>query len=196
MPFSTTRRRFLAIGAGGAALLGVGGTLRWVAGGYRLPAGELGLVLSTKEMVVVRALIEVLVPGGDGLPSGLELGVAQRIDEELWAQPDAVRADLRAALHLLEHAPPLFGFFGRLSSLGPEKRLRAFERMREHGPDVVVQAAAALKQLAQLHYYGHPAVWSQIGYDGPWVREARPPESHIRYLELLDAARAERGRRA
>lgn len=186
---TTTRRRFLAAGLGGAALLGVGGALRWVSSGYALPAGDVCLALSTKEMVIVRSLVEALFPGGD-MPSGLELDVHQRVDEEVWAQPDDVRSDLKAAVQLLEHAPPLFGTFGRLSSLGVQERLSVYLAMLQRGPDVVVQAALALKQLTSMHYFSHPKVWPHLGYDGPWVREAKPPASHLRYRELLERARS------
>lgn len=191
---TTTRRRFLAAGLGGAALLGVGGALRWVASGYVLPAGDVCLALSTKEMVIVRSLVEALHPGGD-MPSGLELGVHQRVDEEVWAQPDDVRSDLKAAVQLLEHAPPFFGSYGRLSSLPVEARLDVYLAMLKRGPDVVVQAAVALKQLTSMQYYSHPRVWPHLGYDGPWVAEAKPPLSHRRYQELLAKARADAERR-
>lgn len=187
----TTRRRLLAAGVGGAALLGAGGLLRWVASGYALPTGDVSLALSTKEMVVVRAIVDALFPGDEtGVPSGLSLEVHQRIDEEVWAQPDEMRADLRAALHLLEHAPPLFGSFGRLSSLPREDRLHVYEAMLTRGPSVVVQAALALKQIGSLHYYAHPSVWPHLGYDGPWMPVAKPPPSHLRYQEELALARA------
>lgn len=196
MPFATTRRRFLAAGLGGAALLGTGGLLGWVKLGYSLPPGEVALALSIKEMAIVRALVEALLPASDGLPSGLELGVHQRIDEELWSQPDAVRSDLKAALQLIEHGPPLFGSFGRMTSLSPEERVRVFEQMLTSGVDVVVQAGVAFKQLCQIFYFTRPEVWPHIGYDGPWMLTPKPPASSLRYAELLEEARAKKGQRA
>lgn len=187
---STTRRRFLAAGMSGAALLGTGGLLRWVSSGYSLPPGHVALALSTKEMVVVRAIVDALFPGDGPLPSGLSLEVHQRVDEEVWAQPDDVRADLKAALQLLEHAPPFFGRLARLSSLPRAARADLYPTLLTRAPDVVVQAAVAIKQIGSLHYFSHPAVWPHLGYDGPWVPEPRPPASHVRYRELLARARA------
>jgi hypothetical protein len=180
-----TRRRMIATGLGGAALLLVGGGLRWFAWGYRLRAGEVALGLSVKELCVVRALVELFLPAAEGLPSGVALGVHQRIDEEVWSQPPEVREDLRAALQLLEHGPVLFGFPGRLSSLELPEREKAYQRMLVSEQDVVVQAAVALKQMAHLFYYGHPDTWEAISYDGPWVPQPLPPESSVRYQSLV-----------
>lgn len=190
MVFRTTRRRWLQAGAASAALLTAGGALRWVSGGYALPGGEVAIALTAKEMVVVRAVVEALLPGGDGLPSGLELGVHQRVDEEVWAQAEPVRQDLKAALMLLEHGPPLLGRFGRLSSLPVPDRVVVLERMLLSDVGVAVQAAAALKQLCHLHYFAHPSVWPHLGYDGPWMLVEKPPPSRLRYEELLARRRA------
>jgi len=179
-----TRRRLLAAGLGGGSLLLVGSGLRWFTSGYQLQAGEVALGLSVKELCVVRALVEVFFPASGALPSGVALGVHQRIDEEVWAQPQPLREDLQAAIQLLEHGPLLVGFPGRLSSLDGPEREKAFERMLASDQDVVVQAAVALKQMAHLFYYGHPDTWKAIGYDGPWVPQPLPSESSARYQSL------------
>jgi hypothetical protein len=146
------------------------------------------LGLSVKELCVVRALVELFCPAADGLPSGVALGIHQRIDEEVWSQPDAVRADLQAALQLIEHSPPVFGFAGRMSALALPQREQVFARLLAAEQDVVVQAAVALRQMAHLFYYAHPDTWPALGYDGPWVPQPKPPPSSARYQELLRAA--------
>ena len=193
-----TRRRLLAAGLGGGALLLVGSGLRWFTSGYQLLPGEACVGLSVKELCVVRSLVEMFFPASGTLPSGVALGVHQRIDEEVWSQPQAMREDLQAAIQLLEHAPPLLGFAGRMSSLGVPEREKAFQRMLASDQDVVVQAAVALKQMAHLFYYGHPDTWKAIGYDGPLVPRPLPPESSARYQSLVTAAagRLARGERS
>lgn len=186
-----TRRRVLTLGATGAALLAVGGGLSWVALGYRVADGDVPIALSTKELAVVRAVVETLLPGGEGIPSGLSLGVHQRIDEELWSAPEAVRSDLKAALHLLEHAPPLQGFAGRFTRLHPADRERVFVGWLRSERAVLAQAANGLKQMCQLFAYTSPQTWAAIGYDGPWVERPAPPPSSVAYAALL----AERRRR-
>ena len=180
-----TRRRVLAYGVGGGLALTVGAGLRWFAFGYELRPGEVPIGLSRKELCVVRALVEAFFPAGEGLPSGVELGVHQRIDEEVWAQPDEVREDLRAVIQLVEHAPPLFGHYSRFSRLPVQEREAVFAEMMTSGHDVLVQATVALKQMAHLFYYGRKETWAGIGYDGPWVPEPKPPASSLRYQELL-----------
>jgi hypothetical protein len=187
-----TRRRFFTAGLGGGALLVMGSGLRWFAWDYRLRAGERALGLTVKEFCVVRSLVELFFPATEGLPSGVALGVHQRIDEEVWSQPQEVREELRAALHLLEHGPLLFGFPGRLSNLELPERERAFQRLLASERDVVAQAAVAFKQMAHLFYYGHPDTWKAIAYDGPWVPQPLPPESSVRYQALVAAGAGER----
>jgi len=117
-----TRRQVLARIFGGGAFLAAAGGLAWFRLGYDLLPGEIPVALDTKELVVVRSLVQALLPGGDGLPSGVEIGIPQRIDEEVWAAPEAVAKDLKAGLLLLEHGPLALGFLGRFSSLSVDKR--------------------------------------------------------------------------
>lgn len=186
---TTSRRRFLALGAGSVVLLTAGGALSWWTAGYALREGEVALGLSPKAYCVVRSLVELLCAGSDGLPDGVAEGVAQRIDEEVWSADAATRDDLEAAIQLLEHLPPWFGFAGRLSGLPLDQREACFERYL-HGDDtVIVRAATSLKQLAHFLYFSRDACWGAIGYDGPWVAAPKLPDSGIRYRVLLDEAR-------
>jgi hypothetical protein len=188
------RRRALFAGLGGGALALVGGGLGWLRLGYALRPGEAAIALSVKELCVARAIVNTLLPAADGLPSGVSLGVHQRIDEEVWAQPGPMRRDLRAALQLIEHAPPLLGGRGRFTSLDPEARERVFRRLLASDVDAVAQSASAFKQLAHLFYYGHPQAWAHLGYDGPWVKSPRPAPSSDRYAALLARRERERAR--
>jgi hypothetical protein len=185
-----SRRRVMQLGIGGALALAAGGALSWVTLGYRLLPGEVPIALSAKELVVVRALADTIAPADGDLPGAVALGVAQRIDEEVWAAPDDVRTDLKSAIQLLEHLPPLLGFGGRFTSLSPADREACFAAMLRHDWTVVVQAAGALKQMTMLFTYARDAAWPGIGYDGPWVTTAKPPVSALRYAELLASKRS------
>jgi hypothetical protein len=188
MAMALTRRAAL-IGLGGAAVLGCGGALSWLTLGYHLAPGDVPIGLDAKHLAIVRAIVETLAPADGDLPSGVSLGVHQRIDEELWSVPDEVREDLRAAIALIEHLPPLFGSWGRFTRLPRAEREAYYERLLQAGPRPVVQAAVALKQMCTFFYYNCPETWAAIGYDGPWVQTAKPPASSERYAELLAAAR-------
>lgn len=180
------RRGLIQLGLGGAALLALGGgALAWAGRGYALRPGEVAIGLSVKQLAVARALVETLVPGGDGLPSGLDLGIVQKVDEQVWATDEGTASDFRAALLLVEHAPPLFGFYSRFTTLDAPARREVFERMLRSRRDVFVQIATALKQLIVLCYYADERVWPHIGYDGPWIKEAKPPDSTLAYAKLL-----------
>lgn len=181
-----SRRRLLQVGLAGTLLLGVAGALSL--GGYRLLPGEVALSLSPKGWCVARALTEALFPEEEGLPSGLSLGVHQRLDEESWASTPQMRADIEDALSLLEHAPLLTGRLTRLSRLPVEERLACFDALCRDRRRLVVAAAVSIKQMLHLFYYAHPATWGGTGYAGPFVPEPRPPESSLRYQELLRAA--------
>jgi hypothetical protein len=186
-----SRRRFLQLGIGGVVSLALGGSvLRWIKGGYHLAKGDVAIGLSVKQLTVVRAIVDALAPGENGWPSGLALGVHRSVDEQFWAADPALSADLRAGLELIEHVPPLFGHFGRLSSLDREARQEVYARLLESRFDVLVQVATAMKQLVLLCYYTREEVWPFIGYDGPWIKQAKPPESALAYAELVRKAGA------
>ncbi len=191
--FLESRRRFIQLGvAGTAALTAVGGGLRFFgAFGYshRLAPQDLPIALSAKEFAVVKALCEILLPETPGFPSGESLGVPQRIDEEVWATSPRLASDLKTCLQLLEHAPVMVGHFGRFSALDPEVRARAFQALLTSQTDVLVQISVGLKEMVHFFYYVRKETWTGIGYEGPFVPEAVPPESSKAYAALLASRR-------
>lgn len=186
------RRAVLRLGVGGGLLLAVGGGVAgWIAVGYAslLDPGDVPVALSVKELAVVRALVDAFFPAEDGFPSGIELGVHQRVDEELWAAPEFTRNGLKSGLALLEHLPPLYGHAHRFTALPREARLAVFEAMLRSRSETIRQVAVALKQATHLFYYGHEKVWPRIHYDGVFVPVPRPPESSLAYASILKSRR-------
>jgi hypothetical protein len=183
-----SRRRMLLTAAAGISATAVVGGGAWVSVGYVLRPGEAAIGLSVKQLVVARAIVEALVPADGDLPGGVELGVHQRIDEEVWSASDVLAADLRAAIELLEHLPVLYGFAGRLSSLAVDQRIACLEAYLRSSATPIVQAAQALKQLCMVFYFTRSGTWQAIGYDGPWVKEPVPPASSLHYAALLGRA--------
>ena len=178
-------RRVALFGIGGAVLLTCGGGLARLSSGYTLAPGDRAIGLDEKELAIVRAIVETLCPADGDLPSGIALGVHQRIDEEVWASAPAMAADLRSAITWIEHLPLVRGFGGRFTRLSPADREACFRALLLAGPGPIVQAAAGLKQLCFLFYYARPETWPAIGYEGPRVATPKPPESSLRYAELL-----------
>jgi len=186
------RRAVLRLGVGGAVLLAAfGGVAAWITAGYasQLDPTDAPVALSVKELAVVRALVDALFPAEDGFPSGIELGVHQRVDEEIWAAAEVTRSGLKSGLALMEHLPPLYGHAHRFTALSREARVRVFDAMLRSKTETIRQIAVALKQATQLFYYGNEKVWPHIHYDGVFIKTPRPPASSVAYASLLRARR-------
>ncbi len=189
---SPGRRRLLKLGAGAAVVAAVGGgALRWFRFGYAplLSPAEHPLALSVKEFAVAKAVVEAVTPAEDGLPSGLALGLPQRVDEQVWGAPEGLRDDLQNGLQLLEHGTLLFGYRSRFTALPPAARRACLEAMMGGSNELLRQVAQGLKELVHLLYYSQPQVWAAIGYEGPYVANAVPPASALAYRATLAGVR-------
>ncbi len=189
------RRRWIKLSLAGGAVLAIGGGVAaffsWGYGG-KLGARDRPIGLSPKALAVARALAEALLPGGGGLPPGLELGIHQRIDEEAWASEPRIARQLEQALQLLEHVPVAFGRVSRFTTLAPAEREEVFGSMLRSDRDTVRQVALSFREMVHLFYYGEARTWAAIRYDGPLGLPPKPPVSHTAYARLL----ARRGGRA
>jgi hypothetical protein len=182
------RRSFLKLGLGGAIVLAVGGAaLKYLVLGYgaMLDAGDKPTALSTKEFAIVKALVKALVPADGPLPSGDALGVAQRVDEELWSATPELCAEMKAGLQLFEHGTTLHGMGTRFTALDPAMQRTYMALLLDGGNDTLRQVASGLRQVIHLFYWGNPATWKAIDYDGPLVAKAVPPDSHVAYSKLI-----------
>jgi len=189
----SSRRDFVKLSLlGTLGIAFAGGTFRWFAGGYeqQLSLNETPIALTEKEFVVVKSLVQALLPEADGFPSGESIGIPQRIDEEVWAASPKVQSDLKNALQVLEHAPLLQGRMSRFSSLSVDDRLKCYLDFYTGANDTLQQIAGGLKQMIHFFYYSHPQVWPRIAYEGPFVQIPQPPASHLAYEELLKKARS------
>jgi hypothetical protein len=185
------RRRTVLFGLGGAVVLAGGAAALRLSTGYP-PGDDVPVATTDKELAIVRAIVEALLPADGDLPSGVEVGVVQRIDEELWSMAPDVRDEARRAIAVLEYWPLLSGRGARLTRLSPTERVEALTSAMARAPRPVARAATTLKQLCHLFYYASDATWSAIGYDGPWVQTPRPPPSSRAYRALLDERRRAR----
>lgn len=184
------RRNFLKLGLGGSLLLAAGGGIFgwriWSRGYDRMLApGDTPLALSAKEFAIAKRFVQALLPGDDGFPAGDAIGIPQRIDEEVWAAPPELASDLKSGLLLLEHATLWSGYSSRFTALAPAQQREYLSKLLAGDNNTLCLIAIAFKQMAHLFYYGHPAVWQRIGYDGPLVEKAAPPDSAITYQALL-----------
>ena len=171
-----SRRGFLARSVWLSTALGAGALAcgREEAGYETLvPAGETPAQLPLREYAVLRAVTDRIVPAGDAQPGALALGVPARIDRELAFHSPRLRADVTAALQLVEWWP--------LATRGSR-----FTRLGAAGQDAVIADMAAsrlavrrtafqgLKLLTVFFTYTQEPTWPGIGYEGPWVPRTRP----------------------
>lgn len=185
-----TRRSFLKLGLGGTLLLTVGGGVfgwRFWSRGYAqlLAAHETPIALSIKEFAIAKTFVRALLPAEDGFPAGDSLGIAQRIDEEVWAAQPELASELKSGLLLLEHATLWSGYASRFTALAPGQQREYLGRLLTGENSTLCVIALAFKQMAHLFYYADPKVWQHLGYDGPLVEKAVPPDSAITYRALL-----------
>ncbi|MEZ4221028.1 MAG: hypothetical protein R3B13_08865 [Polyangiaceae bacterium] len=182
-----SRRHVLALGGLSALCLGAGALgLRAVTGFEPHPRF---LVLGRREVTTVDALVSALLPTDGGLPAGDTLGLTEAVDEQLWAAAPTLRGEFMLALALVEYAPFAFGYWSRFSTCSAETRETVFEAMLVSKRDSFARVASAIKQLLAIVYYTNPATWTVLGYDGPWVKTAKPPPSAVRYAQLLSEKR-------
>ncbi|RMF14820.1 MAG: hypothetical protein D6761_08820 [Candidatus Dadabacteria bacterium] len=187
-----SRRTALKLGAAGVLAAGTAAwfaRLRPVAYERRLRADETPVALSARHFAIAGALVEVFCPRNGAFPDGRMLGIAQRIDEEVWSMPAQLRRDFTQALDLLEFAPPSVGIWSRLTSLAAARRADVVAAYDRHRLLVIRQATTALRQVAVMFYYNHPAVWSAIDYPGPFVPRSLPASS-VAYRNELERRRS------
>lgn len=159
-----SRRRFLKLAfIGGGSVLAAGALVRFWP---RKAHGRL-LALNGYLADVVEAFAEVTLPQ-NGMPDATATQVVRRLDEELTFVAEQIRSDFVAALYLVEFSPAAYGYFGRMSRLTPEKRLAFLQKAGGPGSDLVRAAVSNIRMLVMFCYYGHPATWKRIGYDGPF----------------------------
>ena len=185
-----SRRGALSVGGvAGLLLLGVG-AVRLRSLEQVKPYGDF-LVIGRTEHGVLEALTSALFPKDGALPGGIDLSIVRDVDEQLWAALPALRAELMSAILLVEYVPPVLGYWGKFSTLTDADRVRVFEAMLRSKRDVLAQVAVGLKQILSIIYYAKPETWAVIGYDGPWIKQAKAPPSASRYAHLVKTRREE-----
>jgi hypothetical protein len=165
-----TRRRFLAIGLAGAAVLAATRLLERPAGApssaYR--------VLDRESAALIGALVPVVLAGA--LPAqGAAQDAAIRevvagFDRAVSGLAPAVREEIDELLGVLRFGPTRYLLTGIAASLeaASAEQISAFlSRWRTSRFDLLRAGYQALTQLIQASWYGNSASWPTIGYPGP-----------------------------
>jgi hypothetical protein len=164
-----TRRRFLAVGMAGVAVLAATRLLERPAG-----ASSPRRFLDRDGAALVAALVPVVLAGALP-PQGAQRDAAARevveaFDRAVSGLAPAVRGEIDELLGLLRFAPSRFLLTGigvPLEEAGEARIAQFLSRWRESRFDLLRAGYQALTQLIQASWYGNAASWPAIGYPGP-----------------------------
>ncbi|MGH8453754.1 MAG: hypothetical protein ACRESW_04305 [Nevskiales bacterium] len=168
-----SRRRFLKLAlatSGALGLAGVGATLEGCAKHTAVGVdGRPYLFLDDGMAQAFTAFAEAVIPRQPGFPTLADAGVVRRMDEEVSFVGESIREDLCSALGLLEITPFLYGRFSRFSRLDIAGRQQIIRALLNSHVETFRAVGSNLKFLVHFFYFGHPAAWKAIHYDGPFA---------------------------
>src|SRR5215207_5130870 len=157
--------------------------------------GNGAATLSARQRRALEAICDALCPGGDGLPSASDVGVADALMAAVALNPrQAERKQVAQLLGLWDTAlltAIAGGGLKRFSSLSQEAREKVLLSWADSRVPQRRAAFQALRKGALLCYYGsggdngarNPA-WDAIGYPGPLGAPQDPPPRTIEPLEV------------
>jgi len=153
------RRQFIRFGLAGLATVSL---VRF--GRAAAPAGVLTGDDRRRLGAIARGLL------GSALPSGGGAKVVTAIDGIIANLPPATQAELRDLFDLIGFAPARLALTGAWSDWDarPTPEIdSALEGWRTSRFALLRSAYAGLHELVMAGWYGDPAAWARIGYDGP-----------------------------
>jgi hypothetical protein len=171
---TTSRRRFLALGAGALALAsGAVGVVR--TRGYVVPPdvpAKLASLSAWQYVVIQHVARRIAAPDQDdpALPTPDSADVAGFVDGYVARMPASLRRDLLRAVAFVEHlAPFAVGCVSRFTRLAASDQDRVLASLESSSQDLLRGAFDGLKSLVFMGYYRDPRTWRVLGYDGPRV---------------------------
>ena len=164
------RRRFLKVGAFGAALLA---TTHFLGNAHAAPA-ERRRVMDERARRVVKALVPIvlegMLPAGDAERERAIDEVTAAYERSVAGLGAAAREDLAQLFTFLDFGPTRLAFAGLWQPVDKSTpaELRDFlQRWRFSRVEVQQASYQALTQLIQASWYDMPASWPAIAYPGP-----------------------------
>ena len=166
-----SRRSFLAAGVLGATALAAASWLR----SPHAPPGDVSLhALDADAQAILGAVVPVLLAGAlPGEAAARQAAIADTlrgIDVAVAGLTPSAQEELRQLFALLA-LPPTRLALARVSSPWDQattKEVREFlDRFRGSSFALLRSAYGALHQLTFAAWYGNPASWPRIGYEGP-----------------------------
>lgn len=96
--------------------------------------------------------------------------VARAVSPFLRHLPKLDRQSLSVLLRIIEYGAPLLtGRPRRFTRLDPKEQEAVLRSWAESRLELRRQAAASLKALSMMGFYGREAAWGDVGYGGPWL---------------------------
>ncbi len=167
----TSRRTFLKVGLGAAAILAIGGGI------YRAvhpPVPGQRFVLDGEAKAVLEAIVPVILAGAmpsDGAPRAEALArTVGHVNGAILGLPLATQKEVQDLFGLLALGPArrlLTGVPDGWASARPEDVQAFLQSWRLHRLAMLQAAYAALHDLVMGGWYADPASWAAIGYPGP-----------------------------
>jgi len=137
---------------------------------------------STRDAMLLRAVLEALIPRGGPFPIGAaDTDVDAALARYFAGLHPLGPAGLRALLLAIEYGTVVFEHTRPFSRLDPEAQERALAGWEASRLGPRRQLVASLKLLACMHFYERPEVWTAVGYDDGYLRRkllAGPNAAH------------------
>lgn len=181
---ATSRRSLVTGGLAAAALLAAGGVGLALRPGAPVPQPPVLLSLTPQQFGILEAVAARICPGGDGVPTAGEIGVAAKVDALLSTMHPADAAELGQGLLLIENALVGLLLDGRATPftlLGPAGQDEVLDTFRTSRIPLRRSVFKALRGLIAASYWGDPRMYATVGYPGPpdyaSVMQARDAEA-------------------
>lgn len=171
-PAAPTRRRFLALGLGSAALLLTAGGIARCGSAHSGASASGRLVLRTQDLPFLRALVPVILADAvprERFPQVIE-AVLSDIDSGLASVSPALLAQMRELFDVTTSSltrGPLTGVWQGWEQASGEQVAAFLQRWRDSSLDLLRQGHGALLQMVLMAWYGRPEAWAHCGYPGP-----------------------------
>lgn len=158
-----TRRDFLNTTLKSAAAAGV---FAWSPHGVRLTLAAFQEAAASEQVFagaqrdLLKVVVDVLVPSGDGMPAASEIGAVNYIDA-LSRELPAIRGQVEEGLESIVEISKR-QFDDKFVSLSSEQRVAVLTEMES---STAPASFAALRGFVYEAYYTSPEVWKRIGYE-------------------------------
>lgn len=166
-PPNAGRRLFLKQSLFSSLVFAVAGTL---------PA-QAAQVLSPKELTILEAWLERLIPPADGQPGAKGVDLAKKFENEVANWSEQHQSDFKMLLTAFEDfGLVLSGFWGKFTEMDAATQDRYLEDWMNSGLQLKKQGFMVVKLVGMFLYYCQDEGWPVTGYPGPFDPRFRQPE--------------------